>query len=164
MNAPLPDAATLLDNLLQAVRPAVVENTAIIGIHTGGVWVAEWLHQALDIKTPLGMLDISFYRDDFSRRGLHPGVKPTQLPFSVEDHPIILVDDVLYTGRSVRAAMNELFDYGRPASIKLAVLVDRGGHELPIRPDYCGASLDISPGQNVQLSLDEQGQLMLTLA
>lgn len=164
MNAPLPDATTLLNRLVEAIRPGLTADTALVGIHTGGVWVAERLHQALELEAPLGILDISFYRDDFSRRGLHPQVKPTRLPFDVDQRPIILVDDVLYTGRTARAAMNELFDYGRPASIRLAVLVDRGNHELPICPDFCGASLSIPAGQNVQLTLDDQGLLMLTLA
>jgi pyrimidine operon attenuation protein/uracil phosphoribosyltransferase len=164
MNAPLPDVASLLGKLAEQIRPTLTPDTALVGIHTGGAWVAERLHQILNPVLPLGTLNISFYRDDFSRIGLHPQVKPSAIPFVVEDQPIILIDDVLYTGRTVRAAMNELFDYGRPASIKLAVLVDRGGHELPIRPDFCGMTLDIGPQQNVQLRRNEQGHLSLTIA
>jgi len=163
MNEPLPDVASLLDKLAEEIRPAMTPDTALVGIHTGGAWVAEQLHRMLKPALPLGTLDISFYRDDFSRIGLHPQVKPSAIPFVVEDQPILLIDDVLHTGRTVRAAMNELFDYGRPARIKLAVLVDRGGHELPIRPDFCGMALDISPQQNVQLRRNEKGQLMLTV-
>ncbi len=163
MNAPLPDVAGLLDQLAERIRPALTPDTALVGIHTGGAWVAEELHRRLKPMLPVGTLDISFYRDDFSRIGLHPEVKPSAIPFVVEDQAILLVDDVLHTGRTVRAAMNELFDYGRPASIKLAVLVDRGGHELPIRPDFCGLALEIDTRQNVQLRRNEQGLLTLTV-
>ena len=164
MLASLPDADTLITRLADAIAPTLTPETVIVGIHTGGVWVAERLHAQLDIATPLGVLDISFYRDDFSRIGLHPQVKPSNLPFNLEDRPMILVDDVLFTGRTVRAAMNELFDYGRPASIRLAVLVDRGGHELPIRPDFAGAVVEVPPQQNVTLSRESDGRLKLTLA
>ena len=164
MLASLPDADTLITRLADAIAPTLTPETVIVGIHTGGVWVAERLHAQLDITTPLGVLDISFYRDDFSRIGLHPQVKPSNLPFNLEDRPVILVDDVHFTGRTVRAAMNELFDYGRPASIRLAVLVDRGGHELPIRPDFAGAVVDVPPQQNVTLSRESDGRLKLTLA
>jgi pyrimidine operon attenuation protein/uracil phosphoribosyltransferase len=164
MLASLPDADTLITRLADAIAPTLTPETVIVGIHTGGVWVAERLHAQLDISTPLGVLDISFYRDDFSRIGLHPQVKPSNLPFNLEDRPVILVDDVLFTGRTVRAAMNELFDYGRPASIRLAVLVDRGGHELPIRPDFAGAVVDVPPQNNVTLSRESDGRLKLTLA
>lgn len=164
MNVPLPDVASLLDKLAEQIRPHMTPDTALVGIHTGGAWVAEELHHRLKPVLPLGTLDISFYRDDFSRIGLHPQVKPSTIPFVVEDQRIILVDDVLFTGRTVRAAMNELFDFGRPSAIRLAVLVDRGGHELPIRPDFCSMALEIQPQQNVQLSRNEQGQLMLSIS
>jgi pyrimidine operon attenuation protein/uracil phosphoribosyltransferase len=161
MNAPLPETATLLENMAAAIHPTLTADTALVGIHTGGVWVAEWLHRALGIKTPLGTLDISFYRDDFSQRGLHPEVKPTQLPFSIDDRPILLVDDVLYTGRTIRAAMNTLFDYGRPGAIRLAVLVDRDGRQLPIQADFIGAKIEPPAGKNIQLQRNEQGSLIL---
>jgi pyrimidine operon attenuation protein / uracil phosphoribosyltransferase len=164
MLASLPDADTLITRLADAIAPTLTPETVIVGIHTGGVWIAERLHAQLNIATPLGVLDISFYRDDFSRIGLHPQVKPSNLPFNLEGCPLILVDDVLFTGRTVRAAMNELFDYGRPASIRLAVLVDRGGHELPIRPDFAGAVVDVPPQMNVTLSRESDGRLKLTLA
>jgi len=164
MHASLPDANTLIARLADAIAPTLTPETLIVGIHTGGVWVAERLHGLLKCSLPLGMLDISFYRDDFSRIGLHPQVKPSNLPFDLEDRDIILVDDVLHTGRTVRAAMNELFDYGRPASIRLAVLVDRGGHELPIRPDFVGLAHAVPSHQNITLSRLDDGHLTLTLA
>lgn len=123
----------------------------LVGIHTGGAWVAEALQARLPGPPPLGTLNISFYRDDFSRRGLHPSVQPSALPFAVDDRHLVLVDDVLMSGRTIRAAMNELFDYGRPASITLAVLFDVGRRELPISPDICGEVLALPPHQRVEL-------------
>lgn len=123
----------------------------MVGIRSGGVDVGRHLHDALNLQEPLGELNISFYRDDFSTIGLHPVVGPSQVPVSVEGRHIILVDDVLSTGRTVRAAMNEIFDYGRPASITLAVLVQRSGHELPIRADIIGHTLDIPDDEHVSL-------------
>lgn len=124
----------------------------MIGIHTGGAWVAEALHKRLAINEPLGTLDISFYRDDFSRIGMHPQVKPSNLPFDVEDRTIILVDDVLQSGRTIRAALNEIFDYGRPARVILAVLVDRSGRELPIQPDVSGFQITLGPHEQIKLN------------
>ena len=137
----LPDAEQLLASLTERIRPDISPNTAMVGIYTGGVWLAERLHHDLKLTLPLGTLDISFYRDDFDKIGLHAQVKPSDIPFEVEGSHIILVDDVLYTGRTIRAAINELFDYGRPASIRLATLIDRGGRELPVAPQYVGAML-----------------------
>ncbi|MDH5300890.1 MAG: bifunctional pyr operon transcriptional regulator/uracil phosphoribosyltransferase PyrR [Gammaproteobacteria bacterium] len=131
----------------------------MIGIHTGGVWVAERLHEALGLNQPLGKLNISFYRDDFTRIGVHPQVSPSNLPFSVEDRCIILVDDVLYTGRTIRAALNEIYDYGRPARVILATLVDRGGRELPIQADVVGARMVLGAHEQVKLSGPEPLQL-----
>ncbi len=125
---------------------------AMIGIKTGGVDVGKHLHKSLDLHEPLGELNISFYRDDFSTVGLHPVVGPSQVPFSIDGRHIILVDDVLSTGRTVRAAMNEIFDYGRPSRITLAVLIQRTGHELPIRADIIGQAIDLS--DNMHVSLD----------
>lgn len=124
----------------------------MIGIHTGGLWVAEKLHQRLGINKPLGEIDISFYRDDYTRMGLNPQVKPSQISSDVEAEHIILVDDVLYTGRTIRAALNEIFDYGRPNSVTLAVLVDRGSRELPLQADVAGLTLDLSPQKQVKLT------------
>ena len=127
------------------------DNPLMIGIHTGGSWVACKLHALVNIKEPLAELNIAFYRDDFSRIGMHPKVTPSNLPFDIEDRHIILVDDVLFTGRTIRAAMNEIFDYGRPASITLAVLIDRGGRELPVQADIIGKSLPLNSGEHVKL-------------
>ncbi len=124
----------------------------MVGIHTGGVWVAKALHERMGISEPLGELDISFYRDDFTRIGINPQVRPSQLPFGIDGRHIILVDDVLHTGRTVRAAMNELFDYGRPDSILLAVLVDRGGRELPIEANVVGKRVTLNPAEHIKLS------------
>ncbi len=123
----------------------------IIGIHTGGHWIASKLNQRLTQPLPQGELNIAFYRDDFSRIGMHPRVEPSKLPFEIEGRHIILVDDVLHTGRTIRAAMNEIFDYGRPATITLAVLVERTGHELPIKADIVGKSLQLKPSEHVKL-------------
>lgn len=145
------------------MKPVVGPDTGIIGIHTGGVWVAERLHAALGIKAPLGTLDVSFYRDDFEKIGLHRDVKTSDLPFEVDGRRLIVVDDVLYTGRTIRAAMNVLFDYGRPASIQLAALVNRGGRELPICADFLGGDITLSVSQSVELMRDESGKLSLKL-
>ncbi len=146
----------LLDNmaadLQQRLTARGVRDPLLIGIHSGGVWVAERLHGLLKLSEPLGKLDISFYRDDFTRIGLNPAVRPSQLPTTVDDRHIVLVDDVLYTGRTIRAALNEIFDYGRPASVLLAVLVDRGGRELPINADVVGTQMDLAPDEQVKLT------------
>jgi len=159
----LPDAEQLVFDLARQIEPHLGTPCALVGIHTGGAWLAERLRQVLGGDIPFGTLDISFYRDDFSRIGLHPETKPSHIPFEVEDCHIILVDDVLYTGRTVRAAMNDLFDYGRPASIALAVLVDRGGRELPVAAQFVGATLALDPTQNIQLERDDIGRLSLNL-
>ena len=160
---PLPDAEQLLQALTEKMRPEVGPETGLIGIHTGGVWLAERLHAALGLETPLGSLDISFYRDDYEKIGLHRDVKTSDIPFDVEGRPLVLVDDVLYTGRTIRAALNTLFDYGRPTSIKLAALVDRGGRELPIAAQYVGAVVTVAPNQGIELTRDESGRLSLSL-
>ena len=126
--------------------------TAVVGIHSGGVWVAERLHQMLKVAPPLGMLAVTLHRDDFSRIGLHPQKKSTDMPVNIDGRHILLVDDVLYTGRTLRAALNELFDFGRPASVKLAVLVDRGLRELPFAADYVGATMTLDAGQELVLT------------
>lgn len=159
----LPDAEQLLALLIKKIQPDVTNDTAVVGIHTGGVWLAERIHRILKIKQPVGMLDISFYRDDYSKIGLHPRVKPSQLSFEVENSHIILVDDVLYTGRTIRAAINELFDYGRPTSIHLAVLVDRGERELPIAARYTGTELALPKNSMLELVQMDDGRLQLEL-
>jgi pyrimidine operon attenuation protein/uracil phosphoribosyltransferase len=159
----LPDPNLLIDQLAERVRARLEPECALLGIHTGGVWVMDALVERLGVDLPRGVLDIAFYRDDFSRIGLHPEVKPSNIPFDVEGRHILLIDDVFYTGRTVRAAMNLVFDYGRPASVRLAVLVDRGGRELPLCPDYTGVKMDLEAGQNISLDRDEAGGLRLTL-
>lgn len=146
----------LLDKLKQQLEQTLqdksIEHPLMVGIHTGGVWIAEQLHAHLQLDEPLATLDISFYRDDFSRIGMHPTVKPSDVPVQVEDRHIILVDDVLHTGRTIRAAMNELFDYGRPASITLVCLLERNGRELPICPDIVAEKLSLHPTQHIKLT------------
>jgi len=159
---PLPDAEQLLTALIAQMRPQVAPDTGLIGIVTGGAWLAERLHAALNLVVPFGTLDVSFYRDDFQHKGLKRQVAPSDIPFEVEGRDLILVDDVLYTGRTIRAAMNELFDYGRPARIRLASLVDRGGRELPIAAQFVGATIDVR--QSVELKRDAQGRLSLALS
>jgi pyrimidine operon attenuation protein/uracil phosphoribosyltransferase len=127
------------------------------------VWLAQRLHAALAIADPLGTMDIAFYRDDYHQQGLARDPKRTQIPFAVEGRDLLLVDDVLYTGRTVRAAMNELFDYGRPASISLVVLAERGGRELPICAQYCGSKVEVPPGMRLRLLRDDSGKLTLEL-
>lgn len=139
--------ASLMD-LTHRVEPVM------LGIKTGGVTVARHLYSAMELTQPPGELNISFYRDDFSRIGVNPQVGPSHIPFPIDGQTIILVDDVMYSGRTVRAAMNEIFDYGRPNRILLAVLVERTGRDLPIRPDVTGRKLDLDPTQNIKLSED----------
>ena len=164
----LPDAEQLVCDLTRRIESYRVQQSrtapcALVGIHTGGAWLAEKIGKMLGAALPLGTLDISFYRDDFDRIGLHPGAKPSHIPFEVDGCHIILIDDVLNTGRTVRAAMNDLFDYGRPASISLAVMIDRGGRELPVAARFVGIVLDLEPGRNIQLERGEDGRLSLSL-
>ena len=150
------DIAAILDNMAEQlaahVRKLGDRAPAMVGIHTGGVWVAEQLHARLQLAEPLGSLDISFYRDDFTRIGINPVVKPSELPFAIDDRHIILVDDVLHTGRTIRAALNELFDYGRPASILLAALIERDGRELPIEAGVVGRHISLQPDEHIKLT------------
>jgi pyrimidine operon attenuation protein/uracil phosphoribosyltransferase len=159
----LPDAEQLLAALTDQMRPSVGPDSGLIGIHTGGVWIAERLHEALGIRVPCASLDVSFYRDDYEKIGLHRDVKSSSIPFEIDGRHLVLVDDVLYTGRTIRAAMNELFDYGRPASIRLAALVDRGGRELPIAAQFVGAAVELAAAQSIELSRSGHGRLSLVL-
>lgn len=158
------DVEQLLDDMTQALqgvfRARGLEVLHPVGIRTGGVWIARALSRRLGIAAPCGELDIAFYRDDFSRIGLHPRVRPSWLPFETEGRHLLLVDDVVMSGRTVRAAMNELFDYGRPESITFASLIDLGHRELPIQPDITGRSLALEAGQRIKL----QGPEPLSLA
>jgi pyrimidine operon attenuation protein / uracil phosphoribosyltransferase len=146
----------LLNNLQTRLAEAIIarrlNNPLMIGIRTGGVWVAEVMHQRLAIQEPLGLLDIAFYRDDFSQIGVHPNVKPSQLPTNLEGRDIILVDDVFYTGRTIRAALNEIFDYGRPNQVVLAVLIERDGKQIPLCPDCVGTRISLDAGQRIKLT------------
>jgi pyrimidine operon attenuation protein / uracil phosphoribosyltransferase len=161
----IPKPADLLQGMAKDLRQRLdqqqIDNPCMIGIQTGGVWVAKQLHQALGLGQPLGKLNITFYRDDFTRIGMHPQVTPSSLDFEVDDQHIILVDDVLHTGRTIRAALNEIFDYGRPASVTLVSLVDRPGRELPICADVTGVQLQLSEHQHIKLTGPEPLQLVL---
>ncbi|KPK11311.1 MAG: Uracil phosphoribosyltransferase [Acidithiobacillales bacterium SG8_45] len=146
------DVDQTLNSLAEKLRPALEKDPVMIGIHTGGAWIAQRLHDILGMSEDIGTLDISFYRDDFTRIGLNPQVKASDLPFDVDDRHVILVDDVLHTGRTIRAAMNEIFDYGRPASITLVVLICRDGRELPIQADVIGETVNLKPNQEIKLT------------
>ena len=152
----LPNPAELLPQMAAALishlNQRQIGEPRFIGIRTGGVWVAQALLEALGSQSPLGILDVSFYRDDFTQNGLHPQVQPSELPFEVEGQHLVLIDDVLMSGRTIRAALNELFDYGRPASVTLVSLLDLNARELPIRPDVVGATLSLTSDQRVKLS------------
>lgn len=139
-------------DLSELIRRYERSDIALIGIRTGGVWLAKKIQQRLPIEDPVGELDISFYRDDFTRLGLNPTVKPSCLPFPTENRHLVLVDDVIMSGRTIRAAMNEIFDFGRPASILLITLLDIGGRELPVQPDVLGAKIELEDGQRVKLT------------
>ena len=150
----LPSVEALLDKLTEALNPyfSVSDpHPVIVGIETGGYWIAQQLHQRINPDTELGRLNISFYRDDFTRIGLHPTVKPSSLPTGIDDKTVILVDDVLHSGRTVRAAMNEIFDYGRPQKVVLAILIDRGEREIPIQADHVGAVIELDSGSHIKL-------------
>jgi pyrimidine operon attenuation protein / uracil phosphoribosyltransferase len=159
------DAEALYKALSERVKAglAQAEQVAVVGIHSGGAWLAERLAAELQLNGRLGFIDVSFYRDDYAEKGLHAEVKPTQIPFDVEGATILLVDDVLYTGRTTRAAINELFDYGRPARIMLAALVDRGGRELPIAADFVAATAELSKDQHLVLQRADDGRFSLTV-
>ncbi|MFT3962668.1 bifunctional pyr operon transcriptional regulator/uracil phosphoribosyltransferase PyrR [Propionivibrio sp.] len=156
---PLPDAEAQCVALAELIRPKLQPDTVLVGIHSGGAWVARRLKELLGLPGEIGLIDVSFYRDDFGEKGLHPQVKPTSIPFEVEGRPLILVDDVLFTGRTTRAAINELFDYGRPASVRLAVLADRGGRELPIYAEFCAWQAELADAQELVLEPDAAGRL-----
>jgi pyrimidine operon attenuation protein/uracil phosphoribosyltransferase len=152
----LADCQSLLDKLEQRLRQEIEQrqltDPIMIGIHSGGVWIAKELHRRLGISEPLGKLDITFYRDDFSQIGMHPQVQASQLPFTLEGRDILLIDDVFYTGRTIRAALNEIFDYGRPSQVLLGVLIERDGREIPLRPDCTGGTLTLPAGQRIKLT------------
>jgi pyrimidine operon attenuation protein/uracil phosphoribosyltransferase len=160
MSASLPDPESLVRALAEQMRGRIGADTGLVGIFTGGAWVAERLHRALGMKMPLGLLAVTLHRDDFGRIGLHRESRRSQIPFSVDGREIILVDDILHTGRTVRAALNELFDFGRPSAVRLAVLADRGGRELPIDAEFRGARVEVGRDEELVLS-NENGTLSL---
>ncbi len=165
-NLQLPDAEILFDQLVEQIQCGSDKHFALVGIHTGGAWIAERMHQVFSKShalAPLGALSVSFYRDDFDKIGLHAQKKPSDIPFAVDDAHILLVDDVLQTGRTIRAAINELFDYGRPASISLAALVDRRDRELPICAQYTGVELQLPKEKNLVFDRDASGRFSLSL-
>jgi pyrimidine operon attenuation protein/uracil phosphoribosyltransferase len=158
------DAEATYRELARRVREHIAgRSPVLVGVHTGGVWLAERLRTDLGITPEVGILDVSFYRDDYSQGGLSRGVRPSRIPFDINGADVLLVDDVLNTGRTVRAAMNELFDYGRPARIELAVLVDRGGRELPVSTSLVGRTIEVPADVSVVLSRDDDRRLQLRL-
>ena len=165
MSDRLPEIDDALEGMARGLTDMIHGHGAteplMVGIRTGGAWVAERLHERLSLKEPLGMLDIAFYRADFSQVGIDPMVRPSHRPVDLDGRDVILVDDVLHTGRTIRAALNELFDYGRPASVKLAVLIDRGGRELPIQADIVGTELSLTEGEHIKLQGPEPLSLEL---
>jgi pyrimidine operon attenuation protein/uracil phosphoribosyltransferase len=150
----LPDPEALVRTMADAMRATIAPDAALVGIYTGGAWVADRLHRALALPTPLGLLAVTLHRDDFGRIGLHRESRRSQIPFPVDGREVILVDDVLHTGRTIRAALNELFDFGRPRAVRLAILADRGGRELPMCPDYLGAKVEVGRDEDLVLSND----------
>jgi pyrimidine operon attenuation protein / uracil phosphoribosyltransferase len=155
------DIEAALTRMAEELKPLVKRKPVMVGVHTGGVWVATRLHERLGLEEPLGTLDISFYRDDFTRIGMNPQVKASDLPVNLEDRHVILVDDVLHTGRTIRAALNELFDYGRPASVLLAALIERDGRELPIEAQVVGQHLRLKKNQHVKLTGPDKLELKI---
>lgn len=151
------DAEALYANLLERVKPSLKPGTRIIGIASGGVWLAERMARDLSIAEPIGIISSTMHRDDFARRGMTSAV-PTRIPFEVNGVDILLLDDVLFTGRTIRAVMNELFDFGRPARVRLGVLVDRDGRELPIQADICMARISLPASQSLSLDRDAAGR------
>ncbi len=152
------DAEALYADLLAGVRGLMQPDVVLVGIWSGGAWLAERLHRDLQLPGAPGVISSALHRDDFSSRGLAAGADHTKLPFDVAGRPIVLIDDVLYTGRTVRAVINELYDFGRPASVQLAVLVDRGGRELPIAAAVSAARLALPHGQRLSLACDDAGR------
>jgi pyrimidine operon attenuation protein/uracil phosphoribosyltransferase len=157
------DAEALYRDLAAGVRSLLQPQTVLVGIWSGGAWLAERLQRDLKLAGEHGVISSALHRDDFGSRGLTAGADHTRLPFEVEGRPILLIDDVLYTGRTVRAVVNELFDFGRPASVTLAVLVDRGGRELPIHAAYSAARIALPQDQRLSLARDETGRFSFNI-
>ena len=156
------NAESLYGDLLRALQPQWGATDRLVGITSGGAWLAERLQADLGLSVPAGVISSAMHRDDFARRGLADG-GVTRLPFEIEGAHLWIIDDVLYTGRTVRAVINELYDYGRPASVRLAVLVDRGGRELPIQADCAAARLSLPAEQKLSLQRAADGRLSFSL-
>ncbi len=161
------DAEALYVTLLDQIRAAFGESlkqtdgAVLAGIHSGGAWLAERLAKDLDVRQ-FGVVNVSLHRDDYAKKGLHSQASPTSLPFDVNNRHILVVDDVLSTGRTVRAAVNELYDFGRPASVTLAVLADRGGRELPVAARFTGGMVNIPATDTLVLTQRDDGSLVFT--
>ncbi len=157
------DAEALYADLRAGVRSLLQPDSVLVGIWSGGAWLAERLQRDLQRTGEHGVISSALHRDDFGSRGLTAGADHTRLPFDVEGRPIVLIDDVLYTGRTIRAAINELYDFGRPASVVLAVLADRGGRELPIHAAFSAARITLPHGQRLSLARDDSGRFSFEL-
>jgi pyrimidine operon attenuation protein/uracil phosphoribosyltransferase len=151
------DAEALYGELLAGVRRLLQPDCALVGVWSGGAWLAERLQRDLGLSGKHGVISSALHRDDFGSRGLASGHDATSLPFVVDGRPILLIDDVLFTGRTIRAVINELYDFGRPASVRLAVLVDRGGRELPIEAAFAASRIALPPSQRLSLTRDDGG-------
>ena len=158
MNLVIPEAEALYADLLRGVEALRGEATRLVGITSGGAWLVERLHQDLGLPGAPGVISSAMHRDDFARRGMAASAQ-TSLPFDVDGADVLLLDDVLYTGRTIRAVLNELFDFGRPSRVRLAVLVDRGGRELPVAADFAAAQLALPASQSLALVRSEAGVL-----
>ena len=157
------DAEALYLDLLRGVRAMLPEDGVLVGIWSGGAWLAERLQRDLGLPGACGVISSMLHRDDYGSRGLATGTDATNLPFSIDHRHVLLIDDVLYTGRTVRAVVNELFDFGRPASVKLAALVDRGGRQLPIEAAYAAARISLPATQRLSLARTEDGSFSFAL-
>jgi len=156
------DAESIYKEFCAGIKPLIKPNTALVGVISGGAWLVKRAVQDLSLSSPFGVISSGLHRDDFAHRGLSDGGQ-TKLPFQVDGADILLIDDVLYTGRTIRAVLNELYDFGRPSSVRLAVLVDRGGRELPVQSDYSAVRLSLAPGRKLTLEQDAGGRFNFSL-
>ena len=163
VRAPVPNAEALYAQLLDGVRQLIAPETRLVGIPSGGAWLAERLKADLQLAGDTGVVSSAMHRDDFAQRGMASSGQ-TRLPFEVDGADILLLDDVLYTGRTLRAVLNELFDYGRPARVRLAVLVDRGGRQLPVAADFAADTLAVPDDLGLRLARNDAGALVFEYA
>jgi len=163
MTTLLLDAEALYAELREGVRALLKPDSSLVGIWSGGAWLAERLQADLGLPGAHGVISSTLHRDDFGERGLASGTDATHLPFAIDGRHIVLVDDVLYTGRTIRAVLNELFDFGRPASVQLAVLVDRGGRELPVAAAYAAARVTLPASQRLSLAREDSGRFTFSV-